>query len=294
MKAEVYYFSGTGNSLVVARGIAEKLNGRLVPIASLMQKKKVAAEADVVGLVFPVYYATNDGGIPLMVSRFVEKLENLNSKYVFAVCTYGGMPGSTVENLKKAVETQGGKLACGFVVQLRNTKISAKKQQTQHQKMKEKVEAICGYVAARKEGKFETRGPLRKVLLAPLRWFEKPIFLYRYRKLSGGSGLSFLALVPSADKSFRVNEKCSGCGICARVCPAENIQMVEGKPVWQHRCETCYACYAWCPNQAVYGDIVAYNDHYRHPKVHLSEMLQREEHMKNMPELEGKTNQKAL
>jgi Fe-S-cluster-containing hydrogenase component 2 len=48
--------------------------------------------------------------------------------------------------------------------------------------------------------------------------------------------------------------------------------MVEGRPVWQHHCETCYACYAWCPNGAICGNIVAYNEGYHHPKVQLSDM----------------------
>jgi ferredoxin len=226
-----------------------------------------------VGVVFPVYYATNDDGVPLIVARFIEKIENLNSKYVFAVCTYGGMPGSTIANLKKHVESCGGRLACGFGIQMRNKYVSEERQKNQYLKQESKVQTICDYVTGQKEGKFETRGVIRKILLAPLRAIEKPIFLYRYRKLSSGKGWSFMALVPSADKSFRVNSKCTGCGICTKVCPVNNIRIIEGKPLWLHHCETCYACYAWCPNGAIYGAIVAYNDEYHHPDVQLPDML---------------------
>ncbi len=275
MSADLYYFSGTGNSLVVARDIAEKINGKLVSMPSVMREERVKPEAEVIGLVFPVYYATNDCGIPLIVARFVSKLENLGSKYIFAVCTCGYMPGATIENLKRAIESRGGKLAAGFTLRMSSKNLSERKQQKMRVKRKKKVEAICEYVNARTEGKFETRGLLRKILLAPLRALEKPVFMYRYKNLSSTSKPSFSELIPLADRSFRTDENCTGCGICAKVCPANNIKMVDNRPVWQHHCETCYGCYAWCPQAAIHGEIVSYNEKYHHPEVKLSDMLVR-------------------
>ncbi|NYB51780.1 MAG: hypothetical protein HVN35_04375 [Methanobacteriaceae archaeon] len=52
MSPEIYYFSVTGNSLVVARDIARKMGLELIPIAS-MQIKKIKTDADVMGVVFP-------------------------------------------------------------------------------------------------------------------------------------------------------------------------------------------------------------------------------------------------
>jgi ferredoxin len=259
--------------LVAAREIAAKINGNLISIPSVINNESIKPEADVIGIVFPVYYATNDCGIPLIVGRFVRKLENLSSKYVFAVCTHGGMSGTTIENLRKAINSRGGKLAAGFTVRMSNKNIAESKRQKLLVKRKKKLEFVCEYGSARREGRFETRGLLRKILLAPLRALEKPVFIYRYRKLSNTSKNSFSELISSADRSFRTNENCIGCGTCARVCPVNNIEMVDGKPVWLHHCETCYACYGWCPENAIYGDIVAYNDWYHNPEVKLSEML---------------------
>jgi ferredoxin len=240
-----------------------------------MNEESIRTEADVVGIVFPVYYATNDCGIPLIVGRFVEKLENPGSKYIFAVCTCGYMPGMTIENLRKAVKSRGGKLAAGFTVRMSNKNLTERKQQKMLIKRKKKLEAICEYVNARKEGRFETRGLLLKILLAPLRSIEKPVFLHRYKKLSNTYNLSFSELIPLADRSFRTNENCNGCGVCAKICPVNNIKMGDNRPVWQHHCETCYACYAWCPKEAICGEIVAYNEWYHHPEVKLSDMVRR-------------------
>jgi ferredoxin len=275
VNAEIYYFSGTGNSLVIAKEISAKTPGKLVSIPYAIRKESIKPEAEVIGIVFPVFYATNDCGIPLIVERFVRKLDDIGAKYVFAVCTCGYMPGTTIENLRSAIASRGGKLAAGFTVRMSSKNLSEKKQQNMCVKRKKKLEAICEYVNARREGKFETRGWLRKIVLAPLRALEKPIFMYRYKKLSNTSRKSFSELIPLADASFRTNEKCTGCGTCAKVCPVNNIKIVDGKPVWLNRCETCYACYGWCPENAICGDIVAYNDWYHHPEVKLSDMISR-------------------
>ena len=37
-KTEIYYFSGTGNSLVVARSLSEKLGGKLTPIVPFLKE----------------------------------------------------------------------------------------------------------------------------------------------------------------------------------------------------------------------------------------------------------------
>jgi ferredoxin len=275
LSTEVYFFSASGNSLCIARSIAQKIGGQLKPMSSTMNKDTVELNSEVVGIVFPVYYATNDCGIPLIVSRFVKKLQNIGSKYIFAVCTCGYMPGSTIENLRKAITSQGGELACGFTVKMSSKSLSSKKQRSLSAKQENKLNLICEYVAAGKKGKFETRNALSKVAFAPLLYLAiKPAFYRRYRKLSGVKAhVPFLELVPSADKCFQVNENCDGCGTCTKVCPVNNIRLIEHRPVWQHCCETCYACFAWCPKGAIGGEIVAYNERYHNPEAKLSDML---------------------
>jgi flavodoxin/Pyruvate/2-oxoacid:ferredoxin oxidoreductase delta subunit len=274
---KIYYFSGTGNSLVVARNIAEKTKGTLIAIPSVMDKENIELDADVIGVVFSIYYATNECGIPLIVGRFVRKLENIGSKYIFAVCTCGHMSGSTIENLRKAIESRGGELAAGFTVKMSNKKLTEEKQKKMAIAQKKKVDTICEYVAARKKGKFETRDRLRKLVFAPLLFLAiKPVFSRRYRKLSNLSQhLPFSELIPLADRSFQIDEKCSGCGTCAKICPVNNIKIVDNRPVWQHHCETCFACYAWCPKEAIHSDILSYAERYYNPYVEISDVLKR-------------------
>jgi ferredoxin/flavodoxin len=275
---KIFYFSASGNSLALARDIAKKTNAQLIGIPSVMDKQTINPDADTVGIVFPVYYASNGYGIPLIVERFINKLEAIDSTYLFGVCTHSGMAGTTIEILRRMVKSQGGKLAAGFSLNMGSKKMTDKKQQKLLLEQKKKADLISEYVIARKGGKYETRGILRKIAYAPLLYLlVKPVFSRRYRKLSNmRQHLPFSQLIPTADRSFQCDDtKCNSCGVCVKVCPVNNIKLIEGRPVWQHHCETCYACYNWCPKEAIHGDIVSYNDRRHHPDVKLSDMIRR-------------------
>ena len=75
------------------------------------------------------------------------------------------------------------------------------------------------------------------------------------------------------DKDYNLNEFCNGCGICASVCPARNIEIVTGKPVFKHHCEHCLACIHWCPQRAInYGKKTQKRKRYHHPKVEVPQL----------------------
>jgi MinD superfamily P-loop ATPase len=81
--------------------------------------------------------------------------------------------------------------------------------------------------------------------------------------------------VSKLDKNFWVDDKCNHCGICSKVCPPKNIEIVNEKPVWLHRCEQCLACIQWCPQEAIqYGKKTVNYARYHQPEVSLSDMLE--------------------
>ena len=55
-----------------------------------------------------------------------------------------------------------------------------------------------------------------------------------------------LVVVPHA------GERCTGCGYCAKHCPVDAIQVVDGKARMDSRkCIRCYCCHELCPEEAV-------------------------------------------
>ena len=52
-------------------------------------------------------------------------------------------------------------------------------------------------------------------------------------------------------KKIKINNNCSGCGLCIRHCPVKNITWSENKPVFNDWCVACCKCIYGCPNKAM-------------------------------------------
>jgi ferredoxin len=258
MKTEIYYFTGTGNSLVVARDIAGQIEGELIAIPSVIDQSTIQTDAQVIGIVFPVYI----WGMPLIVKKFVKKLGNLQGRYIFAIATYGGMPGATINMLEKVIEKCDGKLAAGFTVCMPGNytpmygAIDEEKQQQMFGDWQKKLLTIAEYIKANRQGAKENG-----------KMFANFIFSSIIYKLAAPH-------IPKMDKQFRSDEKCSQCGICQKVCPVNNIELINGKPTWKGHCEQCLACLQWCPETAIqYGKNTTGRKRYHHPEVKILEMI---------------------
>ena len=92
----IFYFSGTGNCLDVAKQAASILKDcRLEPMHKYMAKP-YPVEDEVVGLVCPVFSAS----LPPYVQEFLGKLEAA-PKYTFGIVTMGGMQGRALKCMQE-------------------------------------------------------------------------------------------------------------------------------------------------------------------------------------------------
>jgi len=263
MSAGIYYFSGTGNSYYIAKGIAEGLSGQLIPIASVIGQEDIVSDADCIGIVFPVYY----GNLPNIMQQFALRLDQLASKYIFLVCNYGGGKGGAVRTIKSLLRKNNGKAAAVYGIHMPQNSFNKAKEKPDklYAKADAMVRLICSNTNERKSG-FYSSDWIADILQSPLYWFLKPAYQKHLAKLAEGNEQeSRTALIYRLDKTFSVSDDCQGCGRCAKVCPVKNIVLIQGKPVWLHHCENCIACYNSCPNKAIGTQLVEKDYFYRHP-----------------------------
>jgi len=165
MSTILYWFSGTGNSLIAARELAKRLGGdvRLSPLA-----RAIAGEfqpADRVGVVFPVYAF----GPPRIVAEFFRTAPIPADAYLFAVATNGGMPGRTFHFIRRILKSRGLSLAAGWAPSLPGNCITlygAQPADRQHKLFDSfigKIERITQAVNRQDRGLYEDSRP-------PLSW----------------------------------------------------------------------------------------------------------------------------
>ncbi|MCU0666691.1 MAG: EFR1 family ferrodoxin [Candidatus Omnitrophica bacterium] len=257
MNNMIFYFTGTGNSLEVARSLAKELGDtQLCPIATF-REDIVSVSSSCIGIVFPVYMF----GLPLLVRDFIDRLEVTKGSYIFAVATYGGKAGNALGMCKNLFEKRNLELSSAFLIRMPGNYTAlygAIKQDEQDEmfvKADKRVKEISSLIKDRKIL------PVEKDMGA-LRF----LFSFLYKVAS--------PKIPKMDKGFWAEDKCNHCGTCVKVCPVKNIQLQQGKPKWLGQCQQCMACLQWCPVEAIqYGKSTIGKKRYRNPAVDLKDLI---------------------
>ncbi len=257
----VYYFTGTGNSLVAARRLAKEMMGPPpIPMVRYLDIKEVKPGADTVALVYPVHH----WGPADVVLRFARKLCAPHGTYVFAVATYGGHSGRAFQDLTKALEERAHGLTAGFHVKTVQNYVpvfpmpDGARLRALQENADAQVDAIIEKVKRRSPGEKEH---------------------WRYRPGVRSYYLNSKRKLHAKDRRFTVRDGCTSCGTCAGVCPVGNVKIRDGRPEWQHRCEQCFACLHWCPEGVIEWDGKTMGmGRYHHPGVTVEDMGEQAAH----------------
>ena len=258
MKTTIFYFSATGNSLHAARLLAEGLGETvLLSMTGPSKNNRITVDTPAVGFVFPTHYF----GLPPVVRECVQALELKGDQYIFAVNTCGSRYiNSGLTQLAQLLREKGSKLDFGDHVEMVSSYIPLSdlpppaKQQKRLYKADQKLQKMAKSILDRK----------KKDGSEYLKGIADRINRYWIRNL-----------LPKADSTFSCSSDCTSCGICEKVCPVDNIRLTNGRPKWQQHCQECLACLHFCPVKSIqFGKKTAGRRRYKHPAVHVSDMIQ--------------------
>jgi ferredoxin/flavodoxin len=244
-KNRIYFFTGTGNSLKVAKDIANILEDcELVAIHKDVDTE-IPTGCERIGIVFPNY----SGGPPSLVADFIRnmKMPKQSKPYLFAIATYGGNAGELIALVAKQFDESGLQLDYGAQIWsypnwlIPNRIVSG----LISRRTIKRTESVV------KDVVHEQHMPIPKL---------KSSSQMRYDK--------FMNPIHDGDHNYSINSNCISCGICKNVCPAKNISLEIGQPSFQHDCEGCMACINYCPRHAInYKGKNQSRRRYTHPKI---------------------------
>ncbi|WP_432666673.1 EFR1 family ferrodoxin [Wukongibacter baidiensis] len=223
---KIFYFTSTGNSLYVAK----KLGGELYSIPKVLKEKNLSFEDEKIGIVFPCYFA----GTPRIVKEFLKKVE-LNSDYIFAIMTYGSSGAAGISHFQKTAEKEGIEISYGSELLMIDNylpffDIAKQLEKEESKNIDEHLESLIKDINMSKKFILK-KNVLEKTLTTTAQFI--------YSKKTGKN-----------DKKFLVEDSCTSCKICEKVCPVNNIS-VNTKPEFNHNCDECLACVNLCPTKAI-------------------------------------------
>lgn len=232
-KRIILYFTATGNSLYVARQLADEAT-ELLSIPQLVKQGRYELEADEIGIVYPIYGQMP----PNMVRRFIQKAR-LKAAYKFAVLTYGNMQ-FVAAGIWDEVSRKSGN-AFDYITSilmvdnwLPNFDMNEQIKIDKH--IPESLERITADIAARKHEIPPTEERARQL-------FDR--FIHD-RGLDPEVGY----LMHSEDY-FVVTDACIGCAVCTEVCPRGNYELTSTGVKTKGDCDFCFACIQNCPQKAI-------------------------------------------
>lgn len=234
----ILYFTGTGNSKLIAEIIANEIDDQVVNLFDKIRNHDYSAiNSQKPWIIVTPTYAWR---IPRIVSDWLIKTDFKGNKDIYFFMTCGGSIGHADQYIHKICHSKDLIFkGCAEIVMPENY-IALFNTTATHE--------IDGMIQSAKEKTIYFIQYVKENKIFP----QKPITLQD--KLSSGiiNNLFYPLFVHA--KKFYVTDKCISCRKCVQVCPLQNIQLIEGKPIWGHDCTHCMACISYCPTKAIeYG-----------------------------------------
>lgn len=249
----IYCYSGSGNCLDMAKNIAKGLGDTDIV---MMRKAPVITDATAykrVGFVFPCY----GGGLPGDVEKYVKSLKLAADSYKFGVVQYAGYMGCGLHKIDKIVGLDywdGISQHCSCIWLMPHKLTMPPVSVKRSQKRSEKTAASVAEAA--KAMKKSEKNPPKKIVNAV-------------------ESAGFPSINKLINKKMYVNDSCIACGQCVKLCPRENIKIVDGKSSIGTNCIGCMACAEYCPNEAInVGKVTVGRERYHNRNVNAEDLME--------------------
>lgn len=232
------YFSGTGNTKHCVEKLVQGLN-KNAPVYALENKDTLNAIKNSETIIFgyPVQYSN----LPKIVRDFI--VDNVNvfyGKKIFIIATMGLFSGDGAGLSARLLRKYGATILGGLHIKMPDcigdVKALKRPLQVNKQIVLNADAKIDKAIADIKSNNYPKEGINFFYHLAGL--FGQRLYFYNKTK-------------KYYTKIKVDNSKCVKCGLCATLCPMNNINLTDSGIKFNEKCTMCYRCFSHCPQKAI-------------------------------------------
>jgi ferredoxin len=257
----IYCFSGTGNSLWLAKNAAAGLGDtEVVSITALQSSPNVSAEYEQIGFVFPTCFLHP----PKVVKEIGATLSFAPHHKVFLIATCGGGNGFTLSDFRKLIQPKLKTRVQEFSIPLPGNHLVGFGAWSDDRQQKLFDNASKLLSKAVRDIQADTPTKIKRDLpLGLMTWMS--------RTFNGRLGVKDIF---STVAEYYTTDACVHCGKCEQLCPVSNIKITDGKVTFGDNCQQCMACIQWCPQRAIaHPNVPADRKRYHHPDITIEDMI---------------------
>ena len=241
-EVNLYVFSGTGNTLIVANKISEILNSNSYN-STVLKMESVEPKQIELNSTVGIGFTTAFWNTFPFVRTWIDNLPDGNGTEVFLFTTMGDSSCGMIAHIAKILEKKNYKIigAKGFIMPNNFLLVQGEKSN------KKRIEKNLLKVEEYTKGIINGNGYIRKpnIFSSISFWFSSFVTTKLWNTKLAKKIMKF-----KVDKT-----KCNGCGTCAALCPTENIEIKEF-PQFKDKCLFCLRCVSYCPQQALSNKIL--------------------------------------
>jgi ferredoxin len=234
---DLYYFSGTGNTLLACQTFEEEVKNYGFSVNLIRMEKADPSKINkdnILGLAFPVAMCFS---YPIIFD-FIRALPAVKGTKAIMLATMGGNAFGLAGKLKNILEEKGFVPAAAFTA-IMPSNIFVVEDEEKNKIIRAKgLRDIRDFASAFAMGDGVWQGGGLKEELSYL----------LYLTLSSSWKVK---LFQKPFKNKLIADKCTKCGRCAKLCPTANISMRDGLPQFGEKCQYCMRCVSYCPTGAI-------------------------------------------
>ncbi|MFA7074033.1 MAG: EFR1 family ferrodoxin [Endomicrobiaceae bacterium] len=233
---DIYVFSGTGNTLLIANKIADVLNKK--SFISKVHRMEAVVPAEIkLNSIIGIGFTVACWNTYPFVRKWIDNLPYAKGTEVFLFNSMGDSSLKMISHIAKILSKKGYKITGSKEFVMPNNFLLVENDNKKILKINRTMPKVEDFAKSIAEN---TCSQVKSTIISSAAFAVTTFITSLWKTKFSQKFIKF-----KIDKN-----KCTKCGICSEICPVSNIT-INDYPEFSMKCQFCLRCVSFCPTKAI-------------------------------------------